>query len=181
MSSVAKRYAKAAFEATVEKAGPAGGDGLAAELQRFAAAYGESPALQEVLRNPVLKDQRGPLLDSLLSKLQVGAITARVIRLLADNDRVTEMPAVASEVEALADARAGRLRARVKSAVMPTEAQSKRIAQALEKRLGKPVALSVEVEPELMGGLVCQVGDLTFDSSLKRQFEILTERLGAHA
>jgi F-type H+-transporting ATPase subunit delta len=180
VSALAKRYAKAALEAAQEAKGE-GTEGLAKGLGDLARAVAESPTLQEVLRNPVLKDERGKLLDALLGKLQVAGVAAKLVRLLSDNNRIDLLPEVAQQVEALADVRAGRLRAEVRSAVALSEAQAQRLTKALEKRLGQPVLVETSVDPQLLGGLVCQVGDLTFDSSLKRQLAILTERLGAHA
>jgi F-type H+-transporting ATPase subunit delta len=180
MSALAKRYAKAALEAAQEGKGD-GTEALAKNLGALARAIEASPELQEVLRNPVLREERGALLDALAGKLQATGVAAKLVRLLSDNDRMDSLPEIARQVEALADVRAGRLRADVRSAVALSEAQTQRLAKALEKRLGQPVVVQTAVDPQLLGGLVCQVGDLTFDSSLKRQLAILTERLGAHA
>jgi F-type H+-transporting ATPase subunit delta len=136
-----------------------------------------STELREVLRNPVLKNERAAVLAAVMSKLGLIEPAAALVRVLVDGDRIDDLEDVVEGVEALADAQAGRVRAVVKSAIPLSEAQMQRLGKALEKRVGRPVAVTVQLEPELLGGLVCQVGDLTFDSSLRRQLKQLRERL----
>jgi F-type H+-transporting ATPase subunit delta len=100
-----------------------------------------------------------------------------LIRLLAERGRIGILDSVAAEVEGIADERAGRLRAHVSTALALTDSQKERVGKALEKRLGQIVVVTVHVDPELLGGLVCRVGDLTLDSSVRRQLEILREKL----
>jgi F-type H+-transporting ATPase subunit delta len=61
----------------------------------------------------------------------------------------------------------------VKSARPLSEAQQERLRRALGARLGREVALEIQVEPALLGGLVAQVGDLVFDGSLRTQLRQL--------
>jgi F-type H+-transporting ATPase subunit delta len=186
MSALGRRYAKAALEACTDSAGGDANlaanrsDALAADMQRFIAAYRQSDVLQALVRNPVLQDRRAAVLEAVLTKLELGPVGHKLIALLAKNGRMDQVENVADEVAALVDMQLGRLRAHVRAAVLPDAAQTQRIAETLQRRLGKPVLVTVSAAPELLAGLVCQVGDLTFDSSLKRQLAILTERLGAH-
>jgi F-type H+-transporting ATPase subunit delta len=187
MSTLARRYANAALDACVESAG---GDsslsteriaGLAQDMRRFFDLFTQSTPLQELLHNPALKGRRDQALQDVLARLELSSAAHRLIALLARNDRLEHLEATTRDIEALADSRLGRLRAHVRAAVLPSAAQTQRIAQMLQRRLGKPVSVTTEQAPELLAGLVCQVGDLTFDSSLKRQLAVLAERLGAHA
>jgi F-type H+-transporting ATPase subunit delta len=133
-----------------------------------------------LLLNPVLKQDRTTVLDSVLKKLDVSSAAANLLRLLADRDRMSELSAVSDEVSRIADEAAGRVRAEVRSAMKLTDKQVEQIAGALKKRLNRDVDVDVEVDSTLLGGMVCQVGDLTFDTSIKRQLELLRERLEAH-
>ena len=185
MSAVAKRYARAALAATADQAQQDAGshvaDTLSKDLRYFVELYAAQAHLREALHNPAFKQERRAILDAVLAKLALSKLATRLVRLLADNDRIDELQSIANEIEALADAQGKRLRAHVRSAIALDDQQVSRIAKALEKRMGQPVTVDVDVDPELLGGLVCKVGDLTLDSSLHRQLEILTERLGAHA
>lgn len=177
MTAVAKRYARAAVEAASEHGGDKAVDALASVLDAFKAAYESCSELKEVLANPALSAHRESVLGAVLDKLGAGPSVARLIKILADNDRINLVPEVTAEVERLVDESAGRLRATVISAIELTQDQSDRIAGALRRRLGRPVLVTVQVDREILGGLICQVGDLKFDSSLKRQLEVLRERL----
>lgn len=180
MSAIAKRYARAAVEAASE-AGDAGAlDSLAAGLCAFRDAFRASEELRELLKNPAMKAHRESVLDAVLEKLAVGPLVGRLIRLLGDNERLDLIDEVADQTEAIADEQAGRLRARVVSAMPLTDEQRGRVTKALERRMGQPVVVNVEVDAEILGGLVCHVGDLTFDSSLKRQIAVLREQLEAN-
>ena len=65
------------------------------------------------------------------------------------------------------------MRASVRSAKpLPMDASS-RIKGALEKATGKKIILETSVDPELIGGLVAQVGSYTLDRSVKNSLEKL--------
>jgi F-type H+-transporting ATPase subunit delta len=52
----------------------------------------------------------------------------------------------------------------------PLDEETKaRLAAALGRSLGHEVRLQVEVDPEIVGGIVVQVGDEVFDGSLSRR------------
>ena len=177
MSAAGKRYARAAVEAAMGNGGVESVQKLSEGLGRFREAYVESGELREVLSNPALKDVRESVLRAVLTKLDASAETVNLVLILAENDRVGALDDVAQDINSIADEKAGRLRALVKSAIALDGAQESRIAKALEKRLGQPVTVATELDPSLLGGLVCQVGDLTFDSSIKRQLEIVRDKL----
>ena len=176
MSTVGRRYARAAVDVARDKGGSAL-DELSRGLGAFLAAYDASSDLREVLANPALKDERVKVLAAIAAKLHLSELATRTIQLLAERDRIIVLRDVAHEVEALADEQIGRLRAKVQSAMPLTESQTARLATALEKRLGRPVVVTVALEPALLGGLHVQVGDVTLDSTLKRQLELWRERL----
>ncbi len=177
MSAAGKRYARAAVEAAMGNGGVAAVQKLSEGLAQFREAHAQSNELREVLSNPVLKDVRGSILRAIMGKINASSETINLVLLLADNDRVSALDDVLQDINSIADEKAGRLRALVKSAIALDSAQEGRIAQALEKRLGQPVTVATELDPSLLGGLVCQVGDLTFDSSIKRQLEIVRDKL----
>ena len=181
MNALSRRYAQAAVEVVMQKGDLSQVDKLAAELRSFAGVFASHADLREALKNPAFKASRPKLLAAVLKGLEIGDIAGRLIQLLASNGRIVWIDQVAEAIQAQADKHAKRLRAWVTSAVPLTEEQKTRVTKALRQRLGQDVVLTTQVDPAIVGGLVCRVGNLTLDSSLKRQLEILTERLGAQA
>jgi F-type H+-transporting ATPase subunit delta len=181
VSAIGKRYARAAVDAAFEQGGSTAVEALYEGLSRFCSAYHASEELRELMHNPVFEDQRERVLGLVLDKLEASTEVRGLIRLLAERNRISVLDAVALEVEAIADERAGRLRAHVTSAIELLEPQIERIARALERRVGRSIVVRVTVDPEILGGLICRVGDLTLDSSLRRQLEILREQLERQA
>ena len=177
MSAAGKRYARAAVEAAMERAGLTAVEELSTGISLFQQAYAESAELREIIENPSLKNEREDVLKTILAKVGAGPETTNLVLLLAKNNRMAHLDDVLQDLLAIADEKAGRLRALVKSAIALTPDQEKRIAGALQNRLGKPVSIETTVDPTLLGGLVCQVGDLTLDNSVKRQLELVRDRL----
>lgn len=182
MSAIARRYGRAAIEAAEDAGGNKAVQALASDARAFSNAFDGSAELREVLLNPAFKAQRTAVLDSVLDKVVSSDAARRLVVVLTQADRIRLLGEVVSEVQRIADAKAGKVRATVQSAIKLSKEQRGRIGAALSKRLGREVELEVEVDPEILGGLVCRVGDLSFDGSLKRQLELMRERLttGAH-
>ncbi len=177
MSAVAKRYARAAVEAASKEGGQRAVESLAEALVAFSHAYGASSELRELLQNPALAKGRQGALEAVTQKLGMSSTASRLVQLLAENDRIAELDEVAQEAQSLADEQAGRVRAHVSTAVALTDKQRERLARGLEKRFGHPVVLEVHVDDHLLGGIIVKIGDVTLDSSVRKQLTLLRERL----
>lgn len=63
------------------------------------------------------------------------------------------------------------LDAEVYSAVPLTDEQQKALSAALSRKFGKAIHLTLQVKPELLGGLTVRVGDLVYDGSLSHRLD----------
>ncbi|MBC7793410.1 MAG: ATP synthase F1 subunit delta [Clostridia bacterium] len=182
MSALGKRYARAAIGAALDIEGEAGVEQLAEAVASFRDVFVQSEELRSLLANPALKAHRDAVLGTVLSKIGASKIATRLIIMLTERDRINVLPDIADAIVAEADVRAGRVRAHVASAMPLDESKVQRLKNALNDRFKRDVVVNITVDPELLGGLVCRVGDLTLDSSLKRQLELLREQvLQTHA
>jgi F-type H+-transporting ATPase subunit delta len=68
--------------------------------------------------------------------------------------------------------------AEVRSAVPLDEDQRRRLAEALSAATGRAVEVKVVVDPEVLGGVVAQVGDTVIDGSVRARLDELRERIG---
>jgi F-type H+-transporting ATPase subunit delta len=177
MSALARRYAAAVVAAMDETGDLSGVDALLLGLSAARDLYATCAELRELLHNPAFKSQRDAVLMRAIAGLELVPPAKNLVRLLAERDRMALLDQVVLEVEAIADERAVRARVIVTTATSLTDAHVRRIAAAFARRLGRQILVRTVVDPEILGGLVFRVGDLTIDSSLRRQLTILRERL----
>ncbi len=86
-------------------------------------------------------------------------------------------PAIADALVALGASEGGKQLALVRSAVELSDDQKTRLATALEQSVGTPVEVRVVIDPQVLGGLVAQVGDTIIDGSVRRRLDQLKQAI----
>ena len=168
-ASIARRYARALLSVATEEGRF---EDVGEELSSAAAALRSSPELSDVLFNPRYGPaQRQRVLDQLAPRLHLSATVANFLALLSARRRLNALEAIATKYREFADERAGRVRARVTSAVPLADAEVRDITGALERVTLKSVVVETDTDPSLLGGVVAQVGSFVFDGSLKNELE----------
>lgn len=162
-----RRYARALFALASEEGRV---DAVRGELRRLGEALEASAQLREVLLEPLHPTgERRRVLEALATRLDASPLLHRFYAYLIDQRRLVAFDAIEAEFVRLADQAAGRTKAKVRTAQPLSEAQQSRLARALAARVGRAVELEIEVDPELVGGLVAQLGDTVYDGSLRTQ------------
>jgi F-type H+-transporting ATPase subunit delta len=146
------------------------------ELFRFARIVEANPDLRSALSDPGRSNaDRKAVVVGLLA----GRAHPATIRLAsaALDGRIRDLVQILDWlVEQAADARGWRV-ARVHAAREIDDAERAGLDEALRRLTGRPVELQVTVEPELLSGVVVQVGDLLVDASARHRLEQLEEHL----
>ncbi|HUP23833.1 MAG TPA: ATP synthase F1 subunit delta [Thermoanaerobaculia bacterium] len=119
--------------------------------------------------------------EEVLSSLDAGQPTRRLVLLLVRNFRVGHLPAILEAFEDLLDRRRGVSRATVTCAQPLEGAQREQVERTVRELIGHDVRLELAVDDELLGGFVVQVGSVRYDASLDGQLRRLREQLGAAA
>jgi len=171
--SAARRYAEAAFEVGTR-------DGTLetwrAELDASDARLG-SEDVMDVLANPAIPiEQRAAAVTGLLAET-ASAPVQNLIQLLLRRGRIEQLPRVAAEFRRLDDRRQGITHATATSATALTPDEVRALGARLEQSTGGRVALDVQVDPSLLGGLVVRVGDRLIDGSVRGRLERLRDQL----
>jgi F-type H+-transporting ATPase subunit delta len=179
LSTVARPYAKALFDlANAERRLPEWSAALAT-----AAAVLADPDAKRALANPGFDDAaRATLVGSVASALNGGELFAsgegqNLLRVLAENDRLTVLPEVAAQFDALKAEAENRINVTVTAATPVEPGIADRIKAALERKLGRAVELTVAVDAALIGGAVIQADDMVIDGSVRTRLQRLTEKL----
>ena len=171
VGSIARRYAKALFSLADEQGQV---EQWSSGLEALGRALASSPELRDSLASPLFeKEQRRAVVAELGKSLGLADLPRSFLLLLADRDRLAYLPAIIRNFRDLSDARLGRVRARVTSAVPLSPEEAKRIAQGLATATKAEVIVETGVDPALLGGVVAQVGSMVYDGSVRSQLEEL--------
>jgi F-type H+-transporting ATPase subunit delta len=173
--SLARRYARAVLEIGLSQGNL---DKLGADLRSLAAAMKTSAELVGVLTNPGFRrTERKKIVDALLDRIAAQPASRNVTHLLLDGERMASLPAISRELDAMIEARSGRVTAEVVSATPLTPDQLTQITAQLEKLSGKQVVIQKREDPALLGGVVAKVGDTVYDGSLRTQLRSLRDQV----
>jgi F-type H+-transporting ATPase subunit delta len=171
------RYARALFALALE------GKSLAAvetSLKTLSEALADSADLKSLVSSPLVgRGAAGAAIAGVADGLNVDPLTKNFLGVLAANRRLALLPAVIRDFAALNAARKGEVTATVTAAHKLTAAQQKALADKLKAGIGRDVALDVNVDPSILGGLVVRVGSRMIDSSLKTRLDQLGQALRA--
>jgi len=141
-------------------------DDVEDQLFRFGRILEREPQLTALLADEdVPADKRIGLLDSVLGT-KVYPVTAALLRDLVRTPRSRHLDVAAEELSELAAARRNRSVAYVRTAVALSAAQERQLTASLTRLYGRDIALQVELDESLLGGMVIRVGDEVIDGSV---------------
>jgi F-type H+-transporting ATPase subunit delta len=174
--SIARRYARALLEASGDSA-----DTVLGQLDSFVALLESSPELKDVVDNPAYtRAQKMKVVEALVG-LNGGtnASLVNALKLLVDRSRLTFLPDIARVYRDLVDAKMGRVRGRITSAVPLAPDALSRLSAALKTITSRDILLESKVDPKILGGITAQVGSKMFDGSIRTQLDELGRTLKA--
>lgn len=177
--SIARNYATALF-AVAERNGRT--EAVGREVSAFAELVSGSAELRTTLASPVVNvAQKRAIADALLERIGAGTETRRMFELLAENDRLSLIGAVAAIYQERVLEASGVVKAELVTAVAIGDDRQAALAEALGRAAGRRVELSGRVDPDIIGGAVARVGSVVYDGSVTRQLERMRQRLSAGA
>ena len=159
-------------------AGVATGVDTLDELEEFVSGVLEkSPDFAELLSSPLVtaNDKLG-IVERVVAPKASEMMTS-FFRVLARHDRLDLLSLIAREARREHQTRSNQKRVIVKSAVALSEEQQKQVSERLKTMFSFEPILEVTVDPTLLGGLVIQVGDTVYDSSLRTRMRVLRTKL----
>jgi F-type H+-transporting ATPase subunit delta len=148
------------------------------ELFRFGRILEGEPSLISALTDrSVPSATRTGLLDRLVGD-RVRPATRILLERAIVSPRTRSLVSTIEELSAAAALRHGRVVARVRTAVALDDAQQERLQASLRSIYRREVALQIEVDSALLGGLVVSVGDDVIDGSAATALEAARRGFG---
>jgi F-type H+-transporting ATPase subunit delta len=172
-TTIARPYAEAAFElARAANALP-----VWSTMLHYASAIVADPTMARALDNPKLTaaDKESLLLSVCGDNLN--AEGRSLVRVLVEGERVALLPQIAMLFDERKNDAEGVALARIDSAFPLNDEQVAELKAALEKRFGRKIEPTVNVDPELLGGARITVGDTVIDGSVQAQLQAMANQL----
>jgi len=179
VSTVARPYAKALFDL-------ASGEHKLAE---WSAALGAAAAVvadanaKRALANPGFDDgARAALVGSVAGAIKGGELLTsghgkNFLQVLAENDRLTALPEIAAQFDALKADAENKVKVTVTAATQVDGAIAEQIKKALQQKLGRVVEITLAIDASLIGGAIIQADDMVIDGSVRTRLQRLTEKI----
>ena len=173
LTTLARPYAKAAFEYAIEAKQLAEWS----EMLGFAAQVVNDESMQQLLTSPhfTKEDQTAAMLKVVEDKFDAKGVN--FIKLLAQNKRLLALPEIEVLFNYLRSEFEKIIEAQVTSASELNEQQITQLKEKLSAKLGRKVEISVDLNADLLGGLIIQAEDLVIDGSVRGQLAKLSDTL----
>ena len=177
MEEIAEVYARSLFEVAQENDKL---DEIHEELDQFADALAESRELQVFFFSPYFSSQEKK--DG-IGKAISGANEnfVRFLELLAERHRMPALFRIRRALDAMWAEERKLLPVTITSAVELDEGIKDDLRRKIEDETGRKVEFDAKVDPDVLGGLVLQVGNFVMDASVRSRLEKLRKQVARAA
>jgi F-type H+-transporting ATPase subunit delta len=152
-------------------------DDVEDELFRFGRILDRERQLNSLLTDPTTPaEKRVELLRDVLGQ-KVSPVTSALLTQTVLTSGGRSLDVAAEELSELAAARRDRYVAHVSTPVRLSPGQEQRLTESLTRLYGRPISLQVELDPDLLGGLLVRVGGEVIDGSVAGRLTAARRRL----
>ena len=172
---IARRYAKALTKLAekgqeLEKTGES--------ISEMAQAYQDSAELREVLSDPkVSTELKQSILKAVLKKIKATALVDTFGRYLLAKRRIVLLPSIETAFNLLLQEKLGRIEARVTVAHELPNTTVEKLENSISDYSGKDGAISITIDPAIIGGIVTRIGSVVIDGSIHTQLNQIRQTI----
>jgi len=177
MEEAARKYAEALFDVAKEKGKV---DAIRDDLAQFADAVESNRELRTFLFSPYFSSAEKA---EGLKRAIAGAVPEflNFLELLIEKHRMPEIFRIRREFDELWKRENERIDVTVTSAVELDPATVAKIGEEIERQTDLEVDLASDVDEEILGGIVLQVGNMVLDASIRNRLEKLRKSVAQAA
>jgi F-type H+-transporting ATPase subunit delta len=170
---VARRYAEALYQ-EAEDGGKV--DRVDADMTVVRDTLSSSRELRIMFASPIVSQEKKQSVAAKLFGGRVDPLVARLVSVMISKGRETLLEETARSYGELRDQHSGVVEAHVRTALPLEQAEVGKLQTALEQVTGRSVRLRIDVEPDLLAGLVVRIGDTVYDGTARHQLKTLREQ-----
>jgi F-type H+-transporting ATPase subunit delta len=176
MAAIASRYARALVDVVMDqKIDPAA---AVQQVNTIVGAIQESADLRKVWEAPdVPAAQKRNLLDAIGKQVGLSRTVRNFFAVLIDHQRIAMLEQIARQFEIELDVVLGFAEAQITSARQLSDDEKRDLESRVTAITGKKVRARYAANPELLGGVMVQVGSTIYDGTVRGQLQKLREQL----
>lgn len=161
---IAARYVRALFDI-------ARADNALEQVEKDMLTLGKAlkttPSFRHFLENPLLsRENQAQIMTAILNNVGAHKVTQQFMALLARRRRLQALPEIMAQFCQLVSRQRGEMKAELLAAAKLSPQEVALVSERLSKAYGKRIILDVREKPELLGGIVVNIGSLRLDGSL---------------
>jgi len=172
LTTIARPYAKAAFDFAVEKKQL----DQWGQMLAFAAEVAKNEQMKELLTGSVSAEKLAEIFIAICGE-QFDVYGQNLLKVMAENGRLKALPDVSEQFFALEQEHEKQMDVEVISATELSDEQLVNISTKLEQRLERKVQLNCSIDETLLGGVIIRAGDLVIDNSARGRLNRLSDAL----
>ncbi len=173
MEEIATVYARSLFEVAADQDKL---DLVREQVGEFADAVSENRELQIFLFSPYFStEEKADGLDRALT--DVDPVVENFLKLLIEKHRMPVIFRIRAEYDQLWEEENKLLPVEITSAIELPEETVKQLGDQISEQTGRTVELSSNVNPDILGGIVVQVGNSVLDASIRNRLEQLRRQV----
>lgn len=174
-ASLAGRYALALFELARDEKQI---ETVQASLASLRQALAESEEFRALAESPLVgRDEAARAVAAAADAMRLDPLTKNFLGVLAQNRRLAQLAPAIRAFDMLAARHRGEITAEVTSAHPLTDDQVDAIRKNLRARMGRDIALELDVDPAILGGLVVRIGSRMIDGSVATKLNTLAHAM----
>ncbi len=156
-------------------------DRISSELRSFLKAFNQTE-LGGILTSPLVpKNKKHDLIEIICEKYDFHRKTRNFLHLVVERNRARLLPLMIKTFQKIWWERHNVEFYDVITAVPVDEGFSSRLKEVLEKKRGSKVILNFKVDPSILGGVVLRKGFTVYDGSLRKQLELIKNKIAGEA
>ena len=172
-ASLAGRYASALFDLARDQRQI---DAVGRSLDALGQALLDAKDFAELVDSPLVsRDEAGKAFAALGPQLGLDPVTTNFLGVLAQNRRLSQLPAMIRAFNQLWARHRGEITAEVTSARPLDDDQVAALKANLRSRMGRDIAVDLNIDPDILGGLVVKIGSQMIDGSIRTKLNTLAQ------
>ena len=174
-NSTSKSYALALYELSKENSELNTAED---EMNGLKALLSESSDFKKMILDPtVTKEEKNKVIIEMVNKYNFCQTLKKFLSFLTSKNRLFFLNQIVDSFSDLVSSSKGELKAKLLSSKELSKAELEKIRSELSKDFQSPIKIDYKYDPNLIGGLVIQVGSVMVDTSIKNKLRQLQKSM----